>query len=287
MKRFVNGATASRSSRSGARKRAGVAADGDGDFPSGRSATSSCANDAAHLVWAVNLGVIDFNPWPVRRADLDHPDELRVDLDPTPEVALGRGAPGRAGACATCSPSTAWSASRRRPARAASTSTCGSSRAGSSPRCAAPRWRWPARSSGACRSSRPASGGRRSATACSSTTTRTRATARSRRPTRCAPMPDARVSCAARRGTRCRRRAGRPARSTPCPQRLRERGDPAAGIDDARRLARRAARARRARRGGGPRRRAVAAALPEAAGRAQARAAEPRAQGRLTHAARL
>ena len=55
-------------------------------FPSGRSATELCANDAAHLVWAVNLGVIDFNPWPARRADLDHPDELRVDLDPTPGV---------------------------------------------------------------------------------------------------------------------------------------------------------------------------------------------------------
>ena len=38
------------------------------------------------MVWAVNLGVIDFNPWPVRRSDLDHPDELRVDLDPTPEA---------------------------------------------------------------------------------------------------------------------------------------------------------------------------------------------------------
>jgi DNA ligase D len=56
-------------------------------FPSGRSATELVANDAAHLVWAVNLGVIDFNPWPVRRADLDHPDELRVDLDPTPEAS--------------------------------------------------------------------------------------------------------------------------------------------------------------------------------------------------------
>jgi len=56
-------------------------------FPSGRSATELCANDEAHLVWAVNLGVIDFNPWPVRRADLDHPDELRVDLDPTPEAS--------------------------------------------------------------------------------------------------------------------------------------------------------------------------------------------------------
>ena len=56
-------------------------------FPSGRSATELCANDAAHLVWAVNLGVIDFNPWPCRRADLDRPDELRVDLDPTPEAS--------------------------------------------------------------------------------------------------------------------------------------------------------------------------------------------------------
>src|SRR5207248_1659357 len=43
-------------------------------------------NDAAHLIWGVNLGVIDWNPWPVRRADLDHPDELRVDLDPSPGV---------------------------------------------------------------------------------------------------------------------------------------------------------------------------------------------------------
>ena len=55
-------------------------------FPSGRSATELVANDAAHLVWAVNLGVIDFNPHPVRRADLDCPDELRVDLDPQPGV---------------------------------------------------------------------------------------------------------------------------------------------------------------------------------------------------------
>jgi bifunctional non-homologous end joining protein LigD len=55
-------------------------------FPSGRSARELLPNDAAHLVWGVNLGVIDWNPWPVRRADLDHPDELRIDLDPGPEV---------------------------------------------------------------------------------------------------------------------------------------------------------------------------------------------------------
>src|SRR5271170_1093711 len=55
-------------------------------FPSGRHARELVPNDAAHLVWGVNLGVIDWNPWPVRRSDVDHPDELRVDLDPGPGV---------------------------------------------------------------------------------------------------------------------------------------------------------------------------------------------------------
>ncbi|HEY5196838.1 MAG TPA: non-homologous end-joining DNA ligase [Solirubrobacteraceae bacterium] len=55
-------------------------------FPSGRTARELVPNDAAHLVWGVNLGVIDWNPWAVRRADLDRPDELRVDLDPGPDV---------------------------------------------------------------------------------------------------------------------------------------------------------------------------------------------------------
>lgn len=58
-------------------------------FPSGRSARELVVDDAAHLAWAVNLGVIDFNPWPVRREDLDRPDELRVDLDPQPDVSFG------------------------------------------------------------------------------------------------------------------------------------------------------------------------------------------------------
>ena len=56
-------------------------------FPSGRTARELLPNDEAHLVWALNLGVIDWNPWPVRAGDLDHPDELRVDLDPTPEAS--------------------------------------------------------------------------------------------------------------------------------------------------------------------------------------------------------
>ncbi|HTO01274.1 MAG TPA: DNA polymerase domain-containing protein [Microthrixaceae bacterium] len=55
-------------------------------FPSGRTALELCPADLAHIVWAVNLGCIDLNPWPVRRWDTDHPDELRVDLDPMPGV---------------------------------------------------------------------------------------------------------------------------------------------------------------------------------------------------------
>lgn len=55
-------------------------------FPSGRQADELCPVDVAHIVWAVNLGCLDLNPWPVRRADVDHPDELRVDLDPQPGV---------------------------------------------------------------------------------------------------------------------------------------------------------------------------------------------------------
>jgi bifunctional non-homologous end joining protein LigD len=53
-------------------------------FPSGRHAEELVIQDAAHLVFACNLGVVDYNPWACRRSDLDHPDELRVDLDPQP-----------------------------------------------------------------------------------------------------------------------------------------------------------------------------------------------------------
>src|SRR6059058_2209149 len=55
-------------------------------FPSGRRAVEVVANDAAQLLWTINLGCIDLNPHPVRADDLDHPDELRVDLDPVPGV---------------------------------------------------------------------------------------------------------------------------------------------------------------------------------------------------------
>jgi bifunctional non-homologous end joining protein LigD len=55
-------------------------------FPSGRTADEIVVRDAAQLAWIVNLGCIDLNPHPVRASDLEHPDELRVDLDPVPGV---------------------------------------------------------------------------------------------------------------------------------------------------------------------------------------------------------
>ena len=55
-------------------------------FPSGRHADELCPVDGAHIVWAANLGCLDLNPWAVRRADVDRPDELRIDLDPQPGV---------------------------------------------------------------------------------------------------------------------------------------------------------------------------------------------------------
>lgn len=56
-------------------------------FPSGRTAKELVVDDAAGLAWIVNLGCIELHPHPVRSGDLDHPDELRVDLDPGPGVS--------------------------------------------------------------------------------------------------------------------------------------------------------------------------------------------------------
>ena len=55
-------------------------------FPSGRTADEVVLREPAGLVWVVNLGCIDLNPHPVLAVDLDHPDELRVDLDPVPGI---------------------------------------------------------------------------------------------------------------------------------------------------------------------------------------------------------
>src|SRR5450432_2389541 len=56
-------------------------------FPSGRTAEELVVDDTAGLAWVVNLGCLELHPHPVRAGDLDHPDELRVDLDPGPGVA--------------------------------------------------------------------------------------------------------------------------------------------------------------------------------------------------------
>ena len=56
-------------------------------FPSGRPAEEVVCSDVATLAWVVHLGCIDLNPWSIRTSDVDHPDELRVDLDPQPEAS--------------------------------------------------------------------------------------------------------------------------------------------------------------------------------------------------------
>ena len=53
-------------------------------FPSGREALEVCPTEVAVVGWAAQMGTITFHPWPVRREDVDHPDELRLDLDPQP-----------------------------------------------------------------------------------------------------------------------------------------------------------------------------------------------------------
>ena len=54
------------------------------EFPSGRHADEVCPTELGVVVWCAHMGTLTFHPWPVRRADVDHPDELRIDLDPQP-----------------------------------------------------------------------------------------------------------------------------------------------------------------------------------------------------------
>jgi DNA ligase D-like protein (predicted polymerase) len=87
LKRFVNGAEAEPFFQKRAPdKRPEWVSTVELAFPSGRTANEVVVTDEAVLAWVVNLGCIDLNPHPVRAADLDHPDELRVDLDPVPGV---------------------------------------------------------------------------------------------------------------------------------------------------------------------------------------------------------
>ena len=183
-------------------------------FPSGREARELVVNDAAHLAWGVNLGVIDWNPWPVA-------SRTSTTLTSCASISIrrlrraGTTFARRRSSSRTSSPTTASRAFRRPAARAGSTSTSASTRGGTSSRCAARPSRSPARWNGAPRRSPRASGGRRSGAACSSTTTRTRATAPSRRPTASGRprTPGCRHPFA---GTRCPTSSTRSCESTPC-----------------------------------------------------------------------
>ena len=87
LKRFVNGAEAEAFYQKRAPdKRPDWLRTVTLSFPSGRTAEEVVVDDAAGLAWIVNLGCIELHPHPVRSGDLDHPDELRIDLDPIPGV---------------------------------------------------------------------------------------------------------------------------------------------------------------------------------------------------------
>jgi DNA ligase D-like protein (predicted polymerase) len=60
-------------------------------FPSGRHADELCVTEVAQVAWAANLGTVDFHPWPSRRRDTEHPDELRIDIDPQPGTTFADG----------------------------------------------------------------------------------------------------------------------------------------------------------------------------------------------------
>ena len=55
------------------------------DFPSGRHADELCVTELGSVIWAVQMSTVEFHPWNSRRADVEHPDEWRIDIDPMPE----------------------------------------------------------------------------------------------------------------------------------------------------------------------------------------------------------
>jgi DNA ligase D len=59
------------------------------DFPSGRHADELCVTELASVVWAVQMATVEFHPWNSRRADVERPDEWRIDLDPMPQCGVG------------------------------------------------------------------------------------------------------------------------------------------------------------------------------------------------------
>lgn len=60
------------------------------DFPSGRHADELCVTELADVIWAVQMSTVEFHPWNSRRADVERPDEWRIDLDPMPDCGYDR-----------------------------------------------------------------------------------------------------------------------------------------------------------------------------------------------------
>ncbi len=60
------------------------------DFPSGRHADELCVTELANVIWAVQMSTVEFHPWNSRRADVEHPDEWRIDIDPMPQCRFPR-----------------------------------------------------------------------------------------------------------------------------------------------------------------------------------------------------
>ena len=84
-RRATTAAAATRSSRSACpRARRTTCRPRASQFPSGRHADEVCPTEVAVVAWRAQMGTITFHPWPVRDDDVDHPDELRLDLDPQP-----------------------------------------------------------------------------------------------------------------------------------------------------------------------------------------------------------
>ena len=201
----------------------------------GQHADELCVTELAEVIWAVQMSTVEFHPWNSRRADVEKPDEWRIDLDPMPDCPLDRrcgGSPTSShevldelGAVGLAQDVGRQGAARVRPHRAgARLHGRPPGRAGLRPRGRAPR----------AGRGRPRRGGARTAIRrrCSSTTTRTPATTRWRRRTRCGACPTPTVSTPITWDEIDDVEPGDFTMAT-VPARFAELGDLHAGIDDA------------------------------------------------------
>ena len=240
-------------------------------FPSGREAEEVVPRDAAALAWMANLACLELHPHPVRADDLDHPDELRVDLDPVPGVAVDA----NSRSCAR----RAAMLDRLRAHRLAEDFGLARHARLRAHRAALDVRRSAARGSGAGARSRAARAGTgnkqmvegRAPRRISSTTTRTPRTGPWLPRTRCGRRPT-RACLLRSRGTKSTPASPAISRWQRCRRALPTSAICTQGIDRARWLARALARAFGAPRARRPWRCAVAAAIQEAAGRTAARA---------------